>query len=289
MSRISLLFAFALLATGCAKTTEQQRQASTNQAASSQSVATQAENELKAQVLETAGGESVGDSELEAQDIYIDERDPFENVNRKLWDFNWNVLDKYVLRPLAVGYSEYLPKPAQTGVRNFITNLEEPGYAVNNLLQGKFKNSGKANGRFLINTTVGIFGLFDVADAMGIERHKEDFGQTMAVAGVGNGPYLMIPGYGPTTVRDGAGDYVDGQIFPLYLLDWPLALLKTGVKAVYTRADLIQQEGMINSSADSYVFIKEVYFQNQNFKIHDGNPPLQEEEEIDEAFLDEID
>lgn len=218
-----------------------------------------------------------------------DDRDPLESINRSLWDFNWNVLDKYVLRPLAVGYSEYLPTPAQTGVRNFVTNLEEPGYAVNSLLQGKFKHSGKAVGRFLINSTVGLIGLIDVADYMGIERHKEDFGQTLAVAGVGNGAYLMVPGYGPTTLRDGAGDFVDGQIFPLYLLEWPAALLKTGIKAVYTRADLIAQEGMINNSVDSYVFVKEVYYQNQTFKIYDGNPPMPQEEELDEALLDEID
>ena len=282
MSKLSLLFAIGLLATGCAKTTEQQQAAASNQpVVQSQSA--------DAVVDDEASFVDEGQTSTLEANPYVDERDPFEKTNRKLWDFNWNVLDKYVLRPLAVGYSEYLPKPAQTGVRNFITNLEEPGYAVNNLLQGKFKKSGTATGRFLLNSTVGLLGLFDVADSMGLERHKEDFGQTMAVAGVGNGPYLMIPGYGPTTVRDGAGDYVDGMIYPLYLLDWPLALLKTGIKAVYTRADLIEQEGMINGSADSYVFIKEVYFQNQEFKIYDGNPPLKEEEEIDEAFLDEID
>jgi phospholipid-binding lipoprotein MlaA len=220
---------------------------------------------------------------------FSDPRDPFETVNRELWDFNWNILDKYLLRPLAVGYSEYLPRPAQTGVRNFVTNLEEPGYALNSLFQGKLKKSGKAVGRFAINTTVGILGIFDVAKYIGLDQHKEDFGQTMAVAGIGNGPYAMIPGYGPTTARDLSGDFVDGMIFPLYLLSVPESIIKLGVKAIYTRADLLQQESMINSSTDSYIFVKEVYFQNQNFKIHDGNPPLEEEEEFDDAFLDEID
>jgi phospholipid-binding lipoprotein MlaA len=233
--------------------------------------------------------EQISTNDSVAEQDFSDPRDPFETVNRELWDFNWNVLDKYLLRPLAVGYSEYLPAPAQTGVRNFVTNLEEPGYALNSLFQGKGKKSATAAGRFVINSTIGILGLFDVAKYIGLEQHKEDFGQTMAVAGVGNGPYGMIPGYGPTTARDLSGDFVDGMIFPLYLLSLPESLLKLSVKAIYTRADLLQQERMINSSTDSYIFVKEVYYQSQDFKIHDGNPPLKEEETFDESFLDEID
>jgi phospholipid-binding lipoprotein MlaA len=224
----------------------------------------------------------------QANTSYVDERDPFEEVNRDIWDFNWNVLDKHVLRPIAVGYTK-LPQPAQTGVKNFITNLEEPGYALNNLFQGDFAQSGTSAGRFVINTTLGIFGLFDIADYMGLERQKESFGETLAVAGVGNGPYIMVPAYGPTTVRDAAGDLVDGEIFPLYFLTLPQSALKLGIKAIYTRAELIQQEQMINNSTDSYIFIKEAYYQNQNFKIHDGNPPIKQEEQLDEDILDELD
>lgn len=253
-SKLAFATLIIFLLSGCAKTPNEQQQAETNA----------------------------------VSEEYIDERDPLEQINRDMWYFNWEVLDKNVLRPIAVGYATYVPQPAKTGIKNLVTNLEEPGYAVNSLLQGKFLKSGTAAGRFVINSTIGIFGLIDVADYMGLERHKEDFGQTMANVGVGNGAYLMLPAYGPTTVRDGAGDYVDGLIYPLYLLDWPLALLRTATKAVYTRAELIPQEGMIEGSADSYVFMKEVYFQNQNFEIYDGNPPLPEEE-LDEAFLDEID
>ncbi len=218
----------------------------------------------------------------------IDERDPFENVNRDLWEFNWEVLDKNVLRPLAVGYTS-LPQPVQNSVRSVVTNLEEPGYAVNSLLQGKFRKSGIAVSRFFVNSTIGILGIFDVANSMGIKRHKEDFGQTLAVAGVNNGPFLMLPGYGPSTFRDGLGDFVDGQIFPMYLIDWPWNLVKTGLKAVYTRADLMQQEQLIYDSSDSYIFVRDAYFQNQNFKVFDGNPPIKEEFKFDDAFLDEID
>ena len=234
--------------------------------------------------------EQIEDAPLSASiPTYADERDPLESINRELWDFNWEVLDKYLLRPLAVGYTS-LPQGAQTSVRSFVTNLEEPGYALNSLLQGKLKKTGVATGRFLINSTIGLLGFFDVANHMGLVQHKEDFGQTLAVtANVGDGPFLMLPGYGPTTVRDGVGDFVDGQIFPMYLIDWPWNLVKTGIKAVYTRADLIQQEQMINNSTDSYIFVKEAYFQNVNYKIYDGNPPIKEEFQLDDALLDEID
>lgn len=220
---------------------------------------------------------------------YVDERDPFESFNRTMWDFNWEVLDVYILRPLAVGYTK-LPGPVQQGTRNFVTNLEEPGYALNSLVQLKFKKAATGVGRFLINSTIGILGIFDVADAMGIARHKEDFGQSLAMVGVGNGPFVMLPGYGPTTVRDGVGDFVDSEIYPMYLIEWPWSLIKTGLKAVYSRADLIQQERLINDSTDPYVFVKEAYFQNLNYQIYDGNPPIKEEEfELSDEFLDEID
>lgn len=221
---------------------------------------------------------------------YSDERDPLESFNRVMWDFNWNVLDKHILRPLAVGFLK-MPEPAQDGVRNFVTNLEEPGYAINNLLQGKVTDSGVSVGRFVVNSTVGLLGIFDVAQHVGLERKKESFGETLGVAGVGNGPYVMVPGYGPTTVRDASGDFVDGQFFPLVLLTLPETLLKTGLKAIYSRADLMPQENMIEQSTDSYVFVKSAYFQSQEYKVHDGNPPLEDEddEDFDEEFLDEID
>ncbi|NVK26187.1 MAG: VacJ family lipoprotein [Gammaproteobacteria bacterium] len=237
--------------------------------------------------LETNGQSSQQKPAFDKVDVYVDKRDPFESMNRVLWDFNWNVLDKYLLRPIAVGYTK-LPDPAQMGVRNFITNLEEPGYAINSLLQGKVADSGAGVGRFVVNSTIGILGLFDVAKHLGLEQKKESFGETMAVAGVGNGPFFMIPAYGPTTVRDGTGDFVDGLVFPLSLLSLPQSILKTGIKAVYTRADLIQQESLINQSTDSYIFIKEAYFQGQAYKVYNGNPPIPEPT-FDDSFLDEID
>ncbi len=246
---------------------------------------------LSFSVFVTACANNSGEQQVAAgtnQEEYEDESDPLEPINREIWDFNWEVLDKYLLRPVAVGYTK-LPEPAQDGVRNFVTNLEEPGYALNNLFQGKVADSGISVGRFVVNSTVGVLGLFDVASHMGMERKEESFDETLAVAGVGNGPYLMVPAMGPTTVRNASGDYVDGLIFPLSILSFPESLIRMGLKAVYTRADLMPQESLINQSADSYEFVKSAYFQNQEFKVHDGNPPIEEEEEFDEEFLDEID
>ena len=255
--RLLLILTLSILLTACAKNSAEQQQAAA--AATNQQV-----------------------------EDYHDERDPFESVNREMWDFNWQVLDKHILRPLAVGFTK-LPDPAQNGVRNLVTNLEEPGYAVNNLLQGKVADSGVSVGRFVVNSTVGILGLFDVAKHMGMERKKESFEETMAVAGVGNGPFLMLPGMGPTTVRDTTGGYVDGLIFPLSILSFPESVIRVGLKAIYSRADLMPQENLINQSTDSYEFVKSAYFQNQEYNVYDGNPPIEEEEEFDEAFLDEID
>lgn len=287
--KASLVTAILVLTAACAQQPDTTSVAATTNTSQQQQDADSTINETP-KIASVPVDEQVEDAPLAAQiPVYADERDPFEGFNRSMWDFNWEVLDEYLLRPLAVGYTS-LPQGAQTSVRSFVTNLEEPGYALNSLLQGKFKKTGVATGRFLINSTIGLLGLFDVANHMGLVRHKEDFGQTLAVtANVGNGPFLMLPGYGPTTVRDGVGDFVDGQIFPLYLIDWPWNLVKTGIKAVYSRADLLQQEQLINDSTDPYIFVKEAYYQNQNYQIYDGNPPIKEEFELDEAFLDEID
>ncbi len=279
-----LLLSTILLTAACA-----QQPNGSEAIASPETNSTLNESPAVANVPENEEGVSEADTVVAAtkEAVVGDPRDPLEEINRELWDFNWLVLDKYVLRPLAVGYSS-LPQPVQTSVRSVVVNLEEPGYALNNLFQGKFKRSGISAGRFVINSTIGVLGIFDVAKSFGLEKQKEDFGQTLGVAGVGNGAFLMLPGYGPTTLRDGFGDFVDGQIFPLYLIEWPWNLVKTGIKAVYTRADLIQQEKLINDSFDSYIFVKEAYYQNQRYELYDGNPPIKQEE-IDPEFLDEID
>lgn len=228
-------------------------------------------------------------SEPETQVSYADPRDPLESINRPLWDFNWNVLDKYVLKPVSQGYVKYTPSIVRTGLYNAALNLNEPSTVVNDVLQLKFKDAAVATGRFVINSTVGIFGLFDPASKMGLKRQQEGFDEVLGVWGIGNGPYLMVPGMGPSDVRSQAGNFVDRYYWPLAVIDfWP-NVARVLVLGLEGRASLAQQEKLIEDSFDSYEFVKNAHFQNVEFKVYDGNPP-QAEEEIDiDAYLDELD
>lgn len=217
---------------------------------------------------------------------YNDPKDPLESLNRTMWDFNYDVLDAYILRPTAVVYADYMPQFARTGLLNMALNLEEPSNSVNNLLQGKLGGSFASLGRFLLNSTVGLLGAIDVATKIGLEREEEEFGEVLGSWGVGTGPYLMIPALGPNDPRSGVGDYVDSAYGPLDSLNIYFSILRTGIKVLETRAALIQQEQQLNSSADPYGFVKNAYFQNLEFKVKDGKIEKTEEEE---ALDDDID
>ena len=219
---------------------------------------------------------------------YQDPRDPMETLNRSLWDFNYDVLDHYLLRPATVGYMTVVPKPARKGLVNAVNNLGEPASFVNASLQAKPSAAAISAGRFLVNSTLGIFGLFDVASKIGLAEQQEDFNQTLAVWGVGHGAYLMLPALGPSTVRGTAGGVVDNLYFPLGLLNTPLALTRAAISALDAREQLMSLEQMLDESLDPYAFVKESYFQRDQFKIYDGNPPQQEEPEVDEDLLDEL-
>ncbi|TMP33912.1 MlaA family lipoprotein [Pseudoalteromonas rubra] len=218
-----------------------------------------------------------------------DPRDPLQSLNRPLYDFNMDVLDAYILRPAAKGYIAITPAPVRSSLVNFTTNLAAPTDAVNAALQAKPGDAGVNVARFLVNTTVGIFGLFDVAKTLGLEHKDEDFGQTLGVWGVGDGAYLMIPGYGPSTARNLTGDIVDNVVLPEIALSTPQTILVFALRAVEARASLMSQEKLLNESLDPYIFLKDVYFQRQLYELHDGNPPVEEEpEEFDEDFLENL-
>jgi phospholipid-binding lipoprotein MlaA len=243
---------------------------------------------MKQDQIAAADSNEVDSSELA---IEADPRDPIESINRPVFDFNWKVLDEYVLRPVAVGYGEYVPTPVRTGLLNIALNLEEPANLANNLLQLKVKDAGISTGRFLINSTLGLFGMFDVAEEIGLKRQEEDFGQTLGVWGVDHGAYLMLPGYGPSTAKDLTGDVVDATTFALGFLSLPQSLLKTTIKLLDTRVDLISQEQLLNDSVDPYLFTKELYFQRQEYKLYDGNVPESEDDfsEFDDEDFDDED
>lgn len=221
------------------------------------------------------------------KDMYADPRDPFEEINRDLWDLN-RELDDAILWPAARTYGK-LPQPVRTGLLNAAENLSEPSSLVNNVLQGKVTDAGVTFWRFAINSTVGVFGLFDVASPLGLSRRDEGFGETLAFWGIGDGPYLMLPALGPTVPTDRGGDLVDGLYFPLDDLSTPLSVARFVIKGLDTRLQLQEQEELLENSLDPYSFVREAYYQRWRDKVFDGNPPPTEaEEELDEDFYDQF-
>lgn len=220
-----------------------------------------------------------------------DSKDPLESINRPFWTFTWDYADKYVLKPTSQAYVKHVNPEIRTGLYNVAMNLNEPSTIINNLLQGKFTDAAKSTGRFLLNSTVGLLGVFDPASDFGWTRKQEEFGEVLGSYGVGDGPYLVVPAMGPTSVREEVGDYVDRYYWPLAIIDfWP-NLLRVGVLALEGRSQIAEQEHLINDSVDSYEFVKNAYFQNMQFKVYDGNPPIEtseEDEEELEAFMDEF-
>ena len=206
-----------------------------------------------------------------------------------MYDFNMDVLDAYVLRPVAVGYVAVTPTPVRRSIVNFTGNISAPTDVINATLQGKAGNAGVSLARFLVNSTVGIFGLFDVATSLGLNIVDEDFGQTLGVWGIGDGAYLMLPGMGPSTARNLTGDVVDSFVLPKIALTTPQTVLVFALKAVEARASLIPQESLLNESLDPYIFMKDIYFQRQLYELYDGNPPVEKEpEDFDEDFLESL-
>ncbi|MFC3203759.1 VacJ family lipoprotein [Alteromonas oceani] len=227
---------------------------------------------------------------------YSDPRDPLESVNRVVWDFNWEILDKYLLRPAATTYVTVVPGFARTGLSNAVENLAEPANMLNNLLQGKVGPSFDSFTRFVINSTVGVAGFFDVAGAMGLQRQEEEFGETLGKWGVGSGPFLMLPARGPSDPRSFTGDIVDNLYFPMTLMTGNLNVLRFTVGALEARAQLLGQEGQIENARDPYEQVKNIYFQNLEFRVTDGKnldaqPDEEEAEEFDEfeALFDDVD
>ncbi len=204
-------------------------------------------------------------------------RDPLEGFNRAMFRFN-EKFDEYLLKPLAKGYRAVLPGFARQGIANFFSNLRDPVVAVNNVLQGKFKQAGSDLLRFAINSTLGLAGLFDPATAMGLEKHDEDFGQTLAVWGVGEGPYLVLPIFGPSTLRDGIGLAADYYLYPPTHMEETSTRDKlSATNLVSRRAQLLEASDILEQAGgeDPYVFVREFYRQRRRNQIYDGAPPME--------------
>ncbi len=211
--------------------------------------------------------------------------DPWEPLNRSLYSAN-TAIDKVTTRPLARGYKKILPGPVRKGVSNFFRNLTTPRSIINNLLQGKPKRGLSETGRLLINSTVGIGGLFDVATASGIQEYQEDFGQTAAVWGVPDGPYVMLPLLGPRTLRDAILLPADIIIDPLFQYENTSIRDKLYVvRLIDLRYRLLSADKLLNDSKNPYITLRESYLQNREYEVFDGDPP--EDDDFFEEFLEE--
>ena len=205
--------------------------------------------------------------------------DPFENLNRKTFEFNENLDEKFA-RPVAEAYSKFPPK-IKIGISNFFNNLEEVDTFVNQLLQGKPKQSINDLTRFVINTTVGLGGFIDVASKIGLERHEEDFGQTLAVWGVGQGPYVMLPVLGPSTLRDTLSRPVSSFLsVTFHMTETDVNIALKGIDAIETREKLLGVESLL--SGDKYSFVKDAYIQSMLYEIKDGI-------DVQDDFIDDMD
>lgn len=225
---------------------------------------------VKAKVMALAVSALVSTSSFAQPDTETRNPDPWEGFNRGVYKFNDGV-DRFFLKPVAQGYQAITPDPVEDGVSNVFDNLFEVRNIINDILQWKWGQAANDTGRFLVNSTVGIVGLFDVAQHIGMPENDggEDFGQTLAVWGVGSGPYLMLPFLGPTTLRDGAGMPIDMQMDLVGYIDHvPTRNTTYGVRIVSDRAGLLEAEALM--SGDRYTFIRDAYLQRREYLIKDG-------------------
>lgn len=207
--------------------------------------------------------------------------DPLEPVNRSIYKFN-DTVDKAVAKPVAQAYDAVMPTPARTMVNNFISNLEDALTTINDLLQLKFAQAASDGSRFIFNSTFGVFGLFNVTSRL--EKHHEDFGQTLGYWGVGNGPYLVLPFLGPSSLRDAPGLYTDTELgIPGRIEDVPLRNQYYLGNFIHRRAALLDQEKVLDEAViDRYEFIRDAYFMYRKNLVYDGNPPREKYDFDDE-------
>ena len=205
---------------------------------------------------------------------YTDPRDPLEDFNRVVYDFN-DFFDRAVMKPVAQGYQKVVPAPVDKGVTNFFANLRDVNAAVNNTLQFKLERGATSVARVLVNTTVGVLGLFDVASNLNLQRYDEDLGQTFGYWGIGAGPYIVLPFLGPSSGRDAVGLVGDWYVNPISYVD-PSSARRglIALRLVDQRADLLAASRVLEQAAlDPYEFTRDAFLQKRRYDIYDGQPP----------------
>jgi len=226
---------------------------------------------------------------LDAGAVDVPDSDPFEAFNRDMYAFNVD-FDKAIGKPVAKAYVKAIPAPVRRSVTNFYYNLWEPSSIINALLQGKVHKAASSSARFFINSTVGILGLFDVAARLDVPRQEEDLGQTLAVWGVKDGPYLMLPFLGPSNLRDATTlgvEWVTTDMVPI-LFSGTERWVIGGLRLVDGRTSVLGLEEALEFQVDPYVFLRESYRQSRLVQIHDGAlPPDTEEDPFEDALFDE--
>jgi len=214
--------------------------------------------------------------------------DPFEGANRAIFKFN-RTADRFVLRPVASGYHTITPDPLERSIGRFFVNLSSPIVIVSDLLQGKFKQAGADTGRFLLNSTVGLLGFLDVAAHVGLEFHDEDFGQTLGRWGLEQGPYFLVPIFGPYTLRDGVGRILE---LPFELLNhYDNDDVRRKLVLLYyidKRTRLLAVDDALANAFDPYLFVRDAYLQRRRYLVYDGDPPFFEEDFADEYSEEEF-
>jgi phospholipid-binding lipoprotein MlaA len=210
-----------------------------------------------------------------ASTVERDPRDPLEPMNRAVSSFN-DVVDRGVFKPLAKGYKAVTPQPVKNGIRNVFSNLDDVTEFANNLLQFKVQDAASDLMRVTVNTSFGLLGLFDVASEMRLQKHNEDFGQTLGHWGVNSGPYLVLPIFGPSSFRDGVGLAVDSNFTnPIYQMKDVASRNETlGAQFISRRADLLESSKLLEEAAfDKYTFTRDFYLDRRQALVYDGKPP----------------
>ncbi|MEI6738582.1 MAG: VacJ family lipoprotein, partial [Pseudomonadota bacterium] len=209
--------------------------------------------------------------------------DPLERLNRATFKFN-DVVDNAILIPVAKSYQAVTPQFVRSGVSNTFGNISDVSTSLNNLLQGKPADAASDFGRVIVNSTLGILGLFDVASSMGLEKHNEDFGQTLGKWGVGSGPYLVIPLMGPSTLRDSGGRFVDGQLsYSKLIRHVPTRNETFGLDIIHIRAELLNASKTLDeASLDKYQFLRDAFLQRRLNLVHDGKVPQTARDKLEE-------